>query len=637
MSSTRNDLMEAKAKSVSKEKDSNVPKQRVLIFQGGGALGAYEAGVFQALYEKMFDDNNKEPLFDIVAGASIGAVNAVILVSHVIRTGSWKDANKTLNDFWLKDIGENENWFNYLLDNPWTGQLWSNFWNIGSHFRNAWNFYQNFWATLDSVRETYPAIGGYFFWPDKYGEVASPESARRYYSYLNTVLFGSPRVLNPAISQPDMKFGDISHLLFGRFDNKPLVQTIKRYWDFENKNTAIIATNENQPRLLLVSVDTTDCTTAVAFDSYKYNGNKCELCGDKVSGDLGDHLNQKHYKFEKFPGGIDLHCSVFGGEQNKHVLFYEGIVIDHLIASMSTHLRYKYPKFGVWVDQQTQEDHQFWDGAYLSNTPLREVLQAHSTYWKNTNPKKETETKGEKQSDSSKIPDLDIYIVNLYPSTERNFPLNADADTIQDREIDIKFHDRTAYDIKVAEQTTDYIDLAKRSRTLLDDAMAILDEGDIDEKYHQRIANLKLKKDDLFESKSTTKKRDGKRRTYKELIDGRFAISKTVYIQRSDDGNTIFGKAFEFSGKTIQDLWYQGYLDTMIQYHLQNITVYINEHGLNDVAVTSIEQSVQIIGMYLKEQQIDKIKTEIQKLYQLCENLNQEDLVKIVKELMRVL
>jgi hypothetical protein len=186
----------------------------------------------------------------------------------------------------------------------------------------------------------------------------------------------------------------------------------------------------------------------------------------------------------------------------------------------------------------------------------------------------------------------------------------------------------------VAEQTTDYIDLAKRSRTLLDDAMAILNEGDIDEKYHERIPNIKMRKDDLFESKSTTKRRDGKRRTYKELIDSRFDIGKTIYIHYSDDGNTIFGKAFEFSRTTIQDLWHQGYLDTMIQYQLQNITAYINEHSLNEVAVSSIEQFVQNIGVYLKEQQIDKIETEVQKLYQLCERLDQADLVKIVKELM---
>jgi NTE family protein len=51
--------------------------QRALVLQGGGALGAYEVGVFKALYDKLFTPG--EPLFDIVAGASIGAVNSCIL------------------------------------------------------------------------------------------------------------------------------------------------------------------------------------------------------------------------------------------------------------------------------------------------------------------------------------------------------------------------------------------------------------------------------------------------------------------------------------------------------------------------------------------------------------------------------
>ena len=57
-------------------------KQRALIFQGGGSLGAYEAGVFQALYENITREDEKKgeeekgrPLFDIVAGTSIGAIN----------------------------------------------------------------------------------------------------------------------------------------------------------------------------------------------------------------------------------------------------------------------------------------------------------------------------------------------------------------------------------------------------------------------------------------------------------------------------------------------------------------------------------------------------------------------------------
>jgi predicted acylesterase/phospholipase RssA len=31
-------------------------KQRALVLQGGGALGAYDVGVFQALYEKINTD-----------------------------------------------------------------------------------------------------------------------------------------------------------------------------------------------------------------------------------------------------------------------------------------------------------------------------------------------------------------------------------------------------------------------------------------------------------------------------------------------------------------------------------------------------------------------------------------------------
>jgi NTE family protein len=55
--------------------------QRVLILQGGGSLGAYEAGVYQALYE-MVTKSDKErgfknkPIVDIVAGTSIGAINS---------------------------------------------------------------------------------------------------------------------------------------------------------------------------------------------------------------------------------------------------------------------------------------------------------------------------------------------------------------------------------------------------------------------------------------------------------------------------------------------------------------------------------------------------------------------------------
>src|SRR5437773_1676806 len=49
-----------------------LPGQVVLVLQGGGALGAYQVGVYQALHEA-----GVEP--DWVIGTSIGAVNGAII------------------------------------------------------------------------------------------------------------------------------------------------------------------------------------------------------------------------------------------------------------------------------------------------------------------------------------------------------------------------------------------------------------------------------------------------------------------------------------------------------------------------------------------------------------------------------
>ena len=51
------------------------PSQVVLVLQGGGALGAYQIGVYQALAEADY-------LPDWVAGTSIGAINAALIVGN---------------------------------------------------------------------------------------------------------------------------------------------------------------------------------------------------------------------------------------------------------------------------------------------------------------------------------------------------------------------------------------------------------------------------------------------------------------------------------------------------------------------------------------------------------------------------
>ncbi|HZI71159.1 MAG TPA: patatin-like phospholipase family protein [Nitrososphaeraceae archaeon] len=79
--------------------------QRALVLQGGGALGAYEAGVLEVLCQRLYEEdkeNKREDslLFDIVAGTSIGATNGAILVSQFLKTRNWVKAADKLHKFW---------------------------------------------------------------------------------------------------------------------------------------------------------------------------------------------------------------------------------------------------------------------------------------------------------------------------------------------------------------------------------------------------------------------------------------------------------------------------------------------------------------------------------------------------------
>jgi NTE family protein len=66
---------------------SSLPR-RVLVLQGGGALGSYQAGVYEAL-------NRAGPEPDWVAGISIGAVNAAIIAGNPLEMRL-----ERLQEFW---------------------------------------------------------------------------------------------------------------------------------------------------------------------------------------------------------------------------------------------------------------------------------------------------------------------------------------------------------------------------------------------------------------------------------------------------------------------------------------------------------------------------------------------------------
>jgi NTE family protein len=85
-----------------------------LSFSRGGALGAYEAGVYIVLYDwiSRHIENKDRNVFDVIAGTSIGAINGAIILSHFLSKKKadvrhslpaseyWKGSADTLEKFW---------------------------------------------------------------------------------------------------------------------------------------------------------------------------------------------------------------------------------------------------------------------------------------------------------------------------------------------------------------------------------------------------------------------------------------------------------------------------------------------------------------------------------------------------------
>ena len=62
--------------------------RKILILQGGGALGAYECGVYQELAPHLDD-------LAVVAGTSIGAINASLIAGNAPQ-----NRLSRLREFW---------------------------------------------------------------------------------------------------------------------------------------------------------------------------------------------------------------------------------------------------------------------------------------------------------------------------------------------------------------------------------------------------------------------------------------------------------------------------------------------------------------------------------------------------------
>jgi NTE family protein len=444
--------------------NNDIPnKQRALVLQGGGALGAYESGVLGVLCKELAHEYREGPLFDIVAATSMGAMNAAVLVSNVVnRKKTWEEAAKELENFWT-DEGRG------LSSTPGFSNLW--------------------WEQAKMQKKF----------------SASPEAARRYYSVKEYLKYGTPNVFLPLPPEPDSKFADQDNTWIAH-DSSPLQNTIERYSKDENKEKLSIATSwrNREPRLLVISVDVAEGKT-VAFDSY-------------------------HTKAE------DPENSLYEGD---------GITIDHVMASGTIPIFYKFREI------PTKGGRKFCDGGILSNTPFRELLQAHRDYWNGIIV----------EDNDNKIPDLDVYIINVHPSKQDKVP--TDLDGVKDRINDITFMDRNShYDEMVANLVTDYADMIDRLKELAKTYFENIQTKDII--FQNELESL------LKNAEGKTSRVANEDRKYKDgLLKGRFRLTKVIRIENESYKDSISGKVGDFTSQSIRNLIEKGKQDARRVLELQ--------------------------------------------------------------------
>lgn len=563
---------------------------RAIIFQGGVSLGAYEAGVFQALVEKLSEEdqlkkrikNYERPLFDIVAGTSIGAMNAAIVVSDIIEGKSWKESSQKLVRFWKKqeyqwptvaDILDMNpiyrNWWDIMhstgeASKRSTSALTGLYSNMNPYFKKWYDFLltNSFYLDTNFLKDYF--LDGWYI-------PGTAEASRRYYSANQFHKLGAPNVasgITPwSVFGKFLDFSDQSNSL-PRPDNKhlpgySLKKTLQEFAHFP------IKTSKGQPRFLLVAVDV-QTGDAVTFDSYEKN---------KPAVDANDKI----LKYENGNNNETKHYSEYGvNEQNKHVLFYDkGVGIEHVLASGTFPNFFDYPKFKVENPEMhiKNEEHIFWDGGFRSNTPLREVIHAHRAYWH----------KKDNEEEEDDVPDLEVYIADLWPSELKDEPLSFDRDFVENRKLNIIFSDKTHYDEQVAEVVSDYIDLAKKLKNLAE---------------RNGASNKQI--NHILEKHGGSKNRKGQLRMYNNLLGGRFRLTKVVRVDHKDDGDEVANKIFDYTSTTLDKLMKDGYWDTLEQTGIQSFKDGIkklankNTNGKNDIHILELEDKLQQIQMQIR-------------------------------------
>jgi len=488
-------------------------KERALVLQGGGALGAYEAGAYKALYEFITEKDKREGketsiTFDIIAGTSIGAMNSAVLTSYVVENGTYEGSVERLLDFW-----------NYLSKES----------NADTN-----PFFKPWWDHLHNVDKA----------------VASGEAARRYYSSKEFAMTGVPHVFSPLTPMHDRRFFDFFGNIWYRFSNEPLRKSLERFAKFP----IATAHDDNQPRLLLVAVDVAD-GAPVVFDSYaKEDGSRKSEYGRYLEQD-GKEIGFEHViKYDEgitvdqvlasgcYPVNFDFtllpvesyYSSDPSAIDNDSILEGRRSSTNDGSSSVSSGAgsSSSSPSGPDFNGQYRKEIRRFWDGGMLTNTPLTQLVLHHRRYWYRSRGLKD------------KVPTLAIAVINVHPTKQAEIP--TDHDGVVSRNNDITFSDRSHREQEVLLLVSDYVDLVK-------DLIKIAKDNGVKEKLITDLLNKRTKYHGI-----------GLRpRLNKEIVEGVFDIEDVYRIERTYDENTISEKVYDFSVGTVQALLKSGYEDSL--------------------------------------------------------------------------
>ena len=198
---------------------SSTKIENVLVFQGGGSLGAFGCGVFKAIA------NNKIKI-DIVAGTSAGGINAAIVAGSVDKD----HPERALEEFWL-ELAENS----VSLTHPVMDWLYDK--SRGSLVAAA----ENHLPTTDEVNALSNTLSSILYGNDKF---FVPRWRADY-------ALKDPEYYNP------LKWTYI-------YDNFPLVKTLEKYIDYSGLQPG----GSPNARLIMTAVNVLT-SEPLTFDSSK--------------------------------------------------------------------------------------------------------------------------------------------------------------------------------------------------------------------------------------------------------------------------------------------------------------------------------------------------------------------------------